>query len=137
MLQKLSQVRLQWYVPCKVANICTSQGFQRRNQTQYVPCEVANICTSQGFQRRNQTQYVPCKVANICTSQGFQRQNQTQYGILLLTVNKHISNTPALISAAVYSRTSMARTLKARFPRLFRTHSWVPWKLEQVAAYLG
>ena len=27
-----------------------------------------------------------------------------------------------------YSRTSVARTLMARLSRLFRTHSWVPWK---------
>ena len=27
-----------------------------------------------------------------------------------------------------YSRTSMVRTLMARLPWLFRTHSWVPWK---------
>ena len=26
-----------------------------------------------------------------------------------------------------YSRTSMARTLMARLPRLFRTRYWVPW----------
>ena len=29
---------------------------------------------------------------------------------------------------SIYSRTSMAGTLMARLPRLFRTHSWVPWK---------
>ena len=28
----------------------------------------------------------------------------------------------------IYSRTSMARTLMARLPRLVRTRSWVPWK---------
>ena len=27
-----------------------------------------------------------------------------------------------------YSRTSVARTLMARLPRLFRTRPWVPWK---------
>ena len=27
----------------------------------------------------------------------------------------------------IYSRTSMARTLMARLPWLFRTRSWVPW----------
>ena len=29
---------------------------------------------------------------------------------------------------SIYSRTSMARTLIARLPRLFQTHSWVPEK---------
>ena len=29
--------------------------------------------------------------------------------------------------AANYSRTSIARTLMARLPRLVRTRSWVPW----------
>ena len=32
------------------------------------------------------------------------------------------------VSLIVYSRTSMARTLMARLPRLFRTRSSVPWK---------
>ena len=47
------------------------------------------------------------------------------------------SNTLHLISWRIWSkclrfkkyrRTSMARTLMARLPRLFRTHSWVRWK---------
>ena len=28
----------------------------------------------------------------------------------------------------IYSRTSMARTLMARLPLIFRTRSWIPWK---------
>ena len=33
-----------------------------------------------------------------------------------------------LTEDTTYSRTSVARTLMAHLPRLFRTRSWVPWK---------
>ena len=49
---------------------------------------------------------------------------QTMYGSLAILIN------------TIYSRTSMARTLMARLPRLFRTRSWVPWK-NPIAADLG
>ena len=38
-------------------------------------------------------------------------------------------------SLPFYSRTSMARTLMARLPRLFRTHSWVRWKKAHSGRY--
>ena len=40
-------------------------------------------------------------------------------------------------STETYSRTSVARTLMAHLPRLFRTCSWVSWKKNPIAADVG
>ena len=48
-----------------------------------------------------------------------------------LLVSKTIPNLSD--STENYSRTSVARTLMARLPRLFRTRSWVPWKNPKAA----
>ena len=45
----------------------------------------------------------------------------------LLPLLKTFSHWDIRIWNIKYSRTSMARTLIARLPRLFRTRSWVPW----------
>ena len=49
-----------------------------------------------------------------------------KYGIILLGYLLLIRN--ALLALLIYSRTSVARTLMARLPQLFRTRARVPWK---------
>ena len=46
-----------------------------------------------------------------------------------LSYSRNNEYTLAVYGTKLYTcRTSMARTLTARLPRLFRTRSWVPWK---------